>query len=154
MLERDWFMRQIRQLTQALQQVIMQKQQGQLDEAQRTLQQAIGQVDNEGRDTLRSVSLDDTLRFCTRDGAFRPAFATTLADLLIEEGDLLTRKGDSAEAQKSYARALLLYRRTMRGEQATIPWNMSAKLSDLEAHLGDEEMDAIDRALDNGRASD
>jgi len=148
MLERDWFMRQVRQLSRVLQQVLFQKQQDQVGEARRTIQQAIGQLDDEQRDNLRGLSLEETIAFCERDGAFRPEFATRIADLLKEEGDLLTAQGNETEATKSYARALLLYRRAMHEEESAVSWTIGSTLSDLNAHVGEAIAEEIDRVLE------
>lgn len=148
MLERDWFMRQVRQLSRVLQQVLLQKQQNQVSEARRTIQQAIGQLDDEQRDNLRGLSLEETIEFCERDGAFRPEFATRIADLLKEEGDLLTAQGNDAEATKSYARALLLYRRAMHEKESAVSWNIGSTLSDLKAHVGEATVKEIERVLE------
>lgn len=140
-------MRQIQQMTQVLQQVLFQKQQGQVEEARRIIQQAIGELDARDDGNLRHRSLREVLQFCRRNDAFRPAFALRLADILNEEGDLLDEQGDVREAQKSYTRALLLYRRAMREENAALPLDARATLSALEAKLPAEAIDATEAVL-------
>ena len=146
MLERDWFMRQVQQLVQALQQVLLQKQSDQIEEAHQTIQQAFGQV-SEKEGTLRNLSLQEAVDFCQRDGSFRPEFAIGIADLLKEEGDLLIRKGSGGKAEQSYARALLLYRRAMKEKGAALPWDLGAKLQALEDVVPARKKEEIEAVL-------
>lgn len=147
MLERDYLMRQIQQMVRVLQQVLFQKQQGRVEEAHRTIQQAIGELDERGDGNLRHRSLREVIRFCRRDGAFRADFAMHLADVLNVEGDLLAEQGNVREGQKSHARALLLYRRAMQEENAAFPLDAGAKLNTLEAKLPADAIDAIETVL-------
>ena len=149
MIERDYFMRQIRQLAQVLQRVIAQREQGQVDEAHRLVRQAIGEVDERDDGELRHRPLREVIQFCRRDDAFRPDFAMRVADILNEEGHLLVEQGREREARKSYTRALLLYRRAMQAEDAALPWNTGEKLSRLEANVDEEGIRAIESLLND-----
>lgn len=147
MLQRDYLMRQIQQLTQVLQRVLFQKQQGQVEEAHRIIQQAIGELDPREEGTLRHRSLHEVVRFCRRDDAFRPDFAMRIADILNEEGELLTAQGRPREAQKSYMRALLLYRRAMREEDAAVPLDVGTTLEQLSSNLPEERLGDVEALL-------
>lgn len=148
MIERDYLMRQIQQLVRVLQQVLFHRQQGQLDEAHRTIQQAIEELDEERGGPLQQRSLREVVQFCRRDGTFQSDLATSIADLLKEEGDILAEQAMEREARESYARALLLYRRAMREDDATLPLNVGTMLSDLEAELGEDRVEEIEAVLD------
>lgn len=151
MLQRDYFMRQVQQLAQALQQVIMQKEEERIAEARRTIREAIEALEQGKERDLRERSLKETLQFCRRDGAFRPELAAAVADLLKEEGDLLTWQGQAHEAEKSRTRALLLYRRAMQEKDAALPLNVAAKLSGLEAELSAARIEEIEAVLKGRR---
>jgi hypothetical protein len=151
MLHQDWFMRQVRQLTKALEQVLAQQQQEQVDAAQQTILRALGAVEGQDRLNLRQRSLPETLQFCRRDGAFRPEFAMRVADLLEEEGNLLVKQDNVAQAEESYARALLLYRQAMATTDSAMPLDLQSTVHRLEAKLGAEQTNRINHLL-NGRA--
>lgn len=149
MIERDYLMRQIRQMVQVLQEVLNLRKQGQVDEARQHLQRAFHGLSEEEHGTLRTLSLEETLHFCNRGGSFKPEFAVRVADLLKEEGEVLAEQGRLEEAQQSWVRALLLYRRAMREQRAALPWNIGASVSGLEAKVdGTPEAEAVDRLLD------
>ena len=147
MIERDYLMRQIRQMVQALQEVLNLRKQGQVEEARQHLHRTFHGLSDE-HDSLRVLRLEETLEFCSREDSFRPEFALSVADLLREEGEVLAEQGRLEEAQQSWVRALLLYRRAMREQGAALPWNIGATVSRLEAKVeGTSEAEKVDRLL-------
>ncbi|PSR03282.1 MAG: hypothetical protein BRD47_00725 [Bacteroidetes bacterium QS_8_68_28] len=149
MIQRDYLMRQVQTLIQALQEVLDLHRQGETAAALHTVHRALGTLDEDADGTLRGRPLGTVLAFCRRGEAFQPELATAVADLLKVEGDLLAGKNRAAEARKSYARALLLRRRAA-AEGAPLSLDAASEAATLKEKLGSETLAEIERVARGG----
>ena len=147
MIQRDYLMRQVQSLIQALQEVLDLHRQGQADAALHAVHRALGTLDENAPGALRERPLREVLAFCRRGEAFQLELATAVADLLKVEGDVLANQDRGAEARKSYARALLLRRRAT-AEGAPRSLAAAEETATLEARLSDDALARIKRVAE------
>jgi hypothetical protein len=144
--EQDFIMRQIQQLTQLLQQIIFKKKNNQPKEARQQLQDAFQRLTKEHPKQFNQLTLRETLQLFTNDGQFSSELALAVADLLVEEGELLQDKSFSKSA-KSYSQALLLYKKAKQDQSAVIPVDINHKIGQVENLLSSEQTQKINQLL-------
>ena len=98
MIEKDYILRQVHQLVQALAAVLFNKKAGRQELAEDHLMQALRQVFKRDLDQLRAISRSEIIDLCSPGGAWSGDLALALADLLREDG-----------ASRSHERAVWLY---------------------------------------------
>lgn len=133
LFEQDFLTRQIQYLTQLLQQIIFKKnhqQQEALDEIQNAFQRLTKDHPRE----FHQLSLEETLTLFVGDNKFEAQLALAVADLLVEEGEILREKQFS-KSEKCYLQALLLYKKALREENAAVPLDINEKISQLKKRL-------------------
>lgn len=84
MFTRDYIMRQIHQLIQVLLQVLFRKQQEEPEQAQSILNEGLRTAFKMDLDGLCALNQTEVIALVSRSGAFHPALAVALADLLRE----------------------------------------------------------------------
>lgn len=99
MITRDYILRQIRQLVQALSLVLFHRREREFDLAQTVLENTLVDALGLPLDRLLALDREALLALCSRDGALHGELAVAIADLL--------RQHESAEADE---RARWLYR--------------------------------------------
>ena len=145
--ERDFVMRQIQNLTQLLQQIIFKKKEQQYDEAKQQLQDAFQRLTKDHPKSFDQLSLKETVDLFTKENNFESELAIAVADLLVEEGDILQAQQFS-KSQQSYAQALLLYKKSLQDQSSAIPIDIHDKIKTLEADsLAPSTVDNVDRTL-------
>lgn len=132
MITRDFLLRQLHQLTQALVQVLAKKQQGQHEEARQMAEAAVAEL--AGTDRLYTLSRADLLALCTSDGHLNADMAVALADLIRESappgaGDQLDGQADD-EARLLRERALWLYEAALQSGE-TVPLDIHDRMAGL-----------------------
>lgn len=85
MFSRDYLLRQIQQLTQALAVVLVHKKAGRPDEAQAALDEALVAATGSEPAALHQLDQPALLALCSAGGTFLPDQAVALADLLYED---------------------------------------------------------------------
>jgi hypothetical protein len=154
MIHRDVLMRQIRQLGQALAEIVTASQTGQpqavLDQIDEALQV---HLDGTAAD-LRTLPPETLLAMCDDGGRFDPDAAQTLARLLNVQGDAYRERDEREKAGACFGRALLLYRHLLREPDAPVSWQVGTTIATLTRHVDtypvDEDVrNALD-ALRNG----
>ena len=85
MFTRDYIMRQIHQLIQVLLQVLFQKQRQEPEEARAILNEGLRTAFDLDLDGLCALRQTEVIALVSPSGAFHPALAVALADLLREE---------------------------------------------------------------------
>lgn len=133
-LEQDFLMRQIQYLTQILQQIIFKKNQNQHQEAIKEIQNAFQRLTKDNPKEFHELNLEETLDIFMLNGEFQSELATAVADLLVQEGNLLKEKSFS-KSQKCQLQALLLYKKTLSDKTAAVPLDIQEKIEDLEKSL-------------------
>lgn len=152
MIRRDVLMRQIRQLGQALAQIVTAGQTGhpqtvldQIDEAVRI------HLDGTAAD-LRTLPPETLLAMCQDDGTFAPEAAQTLARLLNVQGQAHRERDENEKAGACFGRSLLLYRRLLDEPEAPVSWQVGTTIAALTDHVDTLPVDdATKRALDELR---
>lgn len=139
-------MRQIQQLTQLLQQIIFKKKNNQPKEARQQLQDAFKRLTQEHPKQFNQLTLRETLQLFTNKGQFSSELALAVADLLVEEGELLRDKSFSL-SQKSYSQALLLYKKAKQDRSAALPLDINHNIGKVEEALSSEQIQQVDRLI-------
>lgn len=86
MITRDYVMRQVQHIVQALAQVMFKKRDQAHDEATALIEETITDVTGLTASRIRKLDRDRLLTLCSRDGALHGDLAMALADLLREDG--------------------------------------------------------------------
>lgn len=145
--KQDFIMRQVQHLTQLLQHILFKKKQKQYDEAIEQIQGAFQGLTKNHPKSFSELTLDETLDLFVQDDTFETDLALAVADLLVEEGELLREKQFS-KAQKCNLQALLLYKRALRDTSATLPLELHSKISELEQKVApSDQLDRISALL-------
>ncbi|HEX7070188.1 MAG TPA: DUF6483 family protein [Rhodothermales bacterium] len=121
MITRDFILRQIHQMVQALAQVLIHRQAGQLEEAKEALERSLQDVTGLEMQRLRRLSREELLALCGAGKEFSPDKAAALADLFYEDSDPDGRR-----------RALWLYEAALESN-ATLPMDMQQRVALLRA---------------------
>lgn len=129
--EKDFVMRQVRYLTQLLQQIIFKKNNNKQPEAIREIDNAFQRLTNDHPKSLNELSLEETITLFMHQGDFKSDLALAVADLLMEEAQMLSDKNYS-RSQKAYQQALLLFKKTQNTASSAIPIDMEKKISVAE----------------------
>jgi len=154
MIQRDVLMRQIRQLSNALAEIVTAADTGQpnavldqIDEAARI------HLDGTAAD-LRTLPPETLLAMCEDDGRFVPEAAQTLAQLLNVQGEAHLDRDETSEAGASFARSLLLYRRLLKEPDAPVSWQVGTTVAALTKRVDslpiDDDVQVALDALRNG----
>ncbi len=135
-IQRDYILRQIHQLAQALALVLFQRRSGRDEEAGETLDAAL--LDALGLDAAGLLGLERPalLAACGGEGALGAARMLAVADLLREEAAMLDARSLYAGAAAGYARARWLYLAASEEPDAALPFDYPTRiawLEDLEA---------------------
>lgn len=134
LFEQDFLMRQIQQLTQLLQEIIFKKSQNQHQEAFEEIHNAFQRLTKDHPKKFNELTLKETTEIFKDGDQFQAELAVSVADLLVEEGEIREDQSFSA-SQKSYAQALLLYKTSLRDEDAAVPIDFRQKINKLKNHL-------------------
>lgn len=134
--QQDFVLRQIKYLTQLLEQIIFKKNQKQYDQAIEQMQNAFQQLTKDHPKNFHELSLAETLNIFKRDQNFEADLALAVADLLIEEGEMLRNKHYS-HSQKCYLQALLLYKKAQLTTEISVPLNIKQKITQLKSEIQD-----------------
>jgi hypothetical protein len=147
LFQQDFIMRQIQYLTQLLQQIIFKKNQNKDQEAVKEIQNAFQRLTKEHPKEFRELNLKETLDIFIRNTNFESELALAVADLLVEEGEILRDKHFS-KAQKCHLQALLLYKKASQDEDSAVPLDINEKIKHLEKQLKHvDQTDNINRII-------
>jgi hypothetical protein len=149
MIQRDVLMRQIRQLGQALAEIVTTGQTGQpkavLDQIEEALQI---HLDGTAAD-FRTLPPETLLAMCDDNGQFDPEAAQTLARLLNVQGDAHRERDEREKAGACFGRSLLLYRRLLQEPDAPVSWKVGTTVATLTERVESLPVDeATEDALD------
>lgn len=154
MIQRDVLMRQIRQLGQALAEIVTAADTGRPNAVLDAIDEAV-QIHLEGTAAdLRTLPPETLLAMCHDGDRFEPEAAQTLARLLNVQGEAHRDRDESEEAGACFGRSLLLYRRLLQEPEAPVSWKIGttvAALSDrVDTFPVDEPTQDALEALRNG----
>jgi phosphoenolpyruvate carboxylase len=144
--EQDFLMRQIQYLTQLLQQIIFKKNQNQHQEAVKEIQNALTKLTKDHPKNFQQLTFEETLALFTKDDTFEPELAIAVADLLVEQGDMLYEESFK-RSQKSMGQALILYKRSLQDPQASVPLDIEDKINHLKKSVLANHLKQINNIL-------
>jgi phosphoenolpyruvate carboxylase len=149
MIQRDVLMRQIRQLGQALAEIVNAGQTGQPNAVLEQIDEAVQiHLDGTAAD-LRVLPPETLLAMCEDEGRFVPEAAQTLARLLNLQGQAHREREEPEKAGASFGRALLLYRRLLGDPEAPVSWKVGTTVAALSDRVDDLPVDdATQEALE------
>lgn len=131
MIQRDYLVRQVQQLTQMLVRLVFRKRERRYDEALRDIQKAgelfLG-LDVHAVQVLTPESVRQALRVRTADDA---ALTGLVAELLCHQGDCFAETGRPADAHASYQLALHLYLDAFTAAPDVRPAGLLGRIDDL-----------------------
>ena len=131
MFQQDFIMKQIQMFTQVLQQVLFNKQAGNQQEARQLVKETLNELTEDHPDSFHDLSLKETLNLFRNEGKFNSELALVVAELLIEEGELLAEN----EAEKRYLQALLLYQKALDDPDIAVPLQSGQIIGQLKEKL-------------------
>jgi len=154
MIQRDVLMRQIRQLGQALAEIVTAADTGRPNDVLDQIDEAV-RLHLEGTAAdLRTLPPETLLAMCEDGDRFEPEAAQTLARLLNVQGQAHEDRDEPEKAGACFGRSLLLYRHLLQDPDAPVSWQVGTTVAALtervETHpIGDDVKEALD-ALRNG----
>lgn len=110
MFQQDYIIRQIQQLTHALEQVLFKKKQQQYQEARQIIHEALNELPDQESSGFHELPPRRMLSIFEQDGTFNADLGLAAAELLLEEADLTD---NAAAAGRCRANAFLLYRKSI-----------------------------------------
>lgn len=106
MFKRDYFMRQIEQMTQVLHRILFNKEHIPLADAQQLLDEASRHLLGLNVRSLQALSSKDILELLSYNGNLDTAKAMVIGDMFIGHGDLLRQHEQTDEAYRAYVKSL------------------------------------------------
>ena len=106
MIRRDYIMRIVQEMAQVLARVIALKSRQEYDQAMREIGAALRQLQDAPSDTLAEPSLDDWIALCHQHGPAVGGLMTAVAQLLAEQGEILSRQKQEKTAHRANTLAL------------------------------------------------
>lgn len=145
MFKQGFIMRQIQQFTDAIQQIIAKKKEGEEQEAQDLIEQLLTELQEDDKDNFHSLTLDETISVLEHDGQFNAELALSVADLLYEKGQLT----ESSVSTTSYMQALVLYQKAMTDPEVAFPLQAMQKIERIKQLLGPSNLEKVNELLKN-----
>ena len=139
-------MRQIQYLTQLLQQIIFKKNQNKPKEAIQDIHNAFQRLTKDHPKEFNDLTLQETKSIFVQNEKFQDEIALAVADLLVQQGELLQEQQFS-QSKKSHLQALLLYKTALNDQSAAVPLDIQQKIADLEQKLSHEDLEELDSLL-------
>lgn len=136
LFEQDFLMRQIQYLTQLLQEVIFKKSQNRPREAIQLIDNALQEVNRKNHREFHQLTLEETLLLFRRSGGFEAELAVATADLLRTKVEM-EGKHPVSRSRKCALQALLLYKKALLTEDASVPLDINQNIKQLEERLFD-----------------
>ncbi len=120
MIRRDYFLRMVQELVQALQRATFLKQRQDYDAALQEIDRTLARFWDLSPDQLRQLTLDHWINLSWQEGGNVGEKLVALADLFHEQGDLYVLKQFPKEAGHSYCMALGLFLETLRTSMVSV----------------------------------
>jgi len=154
MIQRDVLMRQIRQLGQALAEIVTAADTGRPNDVLDQIDEAVRlHLDGTAAD-LRTLPPETLLAMCEDGDRFEPEAAQTLARLLNVQGQAHEDRDEPEKAGACFGRSLLLYRHLLQAPDAPVSWQVGTTVAALTERVDalpvDDETGEALAALRNG----
>jgi hypothetical protein len=106
MFKRDYFMRQIEQMTLVLHRILFNKEHIPLEDAQQLLDEASRHLLGLNIRSLQALSSKDILELLSYHGNLDTAKAMVLSDMFVGQGDMLQQREQTDEAYRAYLKSV------------------------------------------------
>ncbi|SDN58292.1 hypothetical protein SAMN04487897_103243 [Paenibacillus sp. yr247] len=106
MFKRDYFMRQIEQMTVILHRILFNKEHIPLEDAQQLLDEASRHLLGLNIRSLQALSSKDILELLSYHGNLDTAKAMVLSDMFVVQGDMLQQHGQTEEAYRAHLKSV------------------------------------------------
>ncbi|MDD9269912.1 DUF6483 family protein [Paenibacillus sp. GCM10023248] len=137
MFKRDYFMRQIEQMTLVLHRILFNKEHIQLEDAQQQLDEASRHLLGLHIHSLQALSSKDILELLSYQGNLDTAKAMVIGDMLVGHGDLLKQHEETDGAYRAYLKSLdLLLHLSLSPQVAPEDEETAEITSRIQASLG------------------
>ena len=131
MIRRDYIMRIVQEMAQVLARVIALKDRQEYDQAMREIGAALRKLRETPSGTPDEASLEDWIALCHQHGPAASGLMMAVANLLAEQGELLTRQGQGTAAHRSNALALGLSLEALLNGEAFVSGELLEKIDHL-----------------------
>ena len=142
MIRRDYFLRAVQEMTQALVRVLFLKQREEYTQAMQEIGAALRKLREVPADDTKELSLDEWLELCRRHESAASGLLLGLADLLREQGELFSMQTRNAEAQGARVVALGLFLDALLRGEAFVSKELMLKVEELIAQCAAGPMPA------------
>ena len=142
MIRRDYFLRAVQEMTQALVRVLFLKQREEYTQAMQEIGAALRKLRDVPADDTKELSLEEWLELCHRHESAASGLLLGLADLLHEQGELFSMQSRSAEAQGARVVALGLFLEALLRGEAFVSKELMFKVEELIAQCAAQPMPA------------
>ena len=131
MIRRDYFLRAVQEMTQALVRVLFLKQREEYTQAMQEIGAALRKLRDVPADDTKELSLEEWLELCHRHESAASGLLLGLADLLREQGELFSMQTRNAEAQGARVVALGLFLDALLRGEAFVSKELMFKVEEL-----------------------
>ena len=131
MIRRDYFLRAVQEMTQALVRVLFLKQREEYTQAMQEIGAALRKLRDVPADDTKELSLDEWLELCRRHEGAASGLLLGLADLLREQGELFSMQSRCVEAQGVRVVALGLFLEALLRGEAFVSKELMFKVEEL-----------------------
>lgn len=138
-VEKDFLMRQFKQLGDVLAQVLSNKGSVRSEESLETIGNALGELRKNEEKRFQELSLEETVSAVRVDDQFNAELAFIVADLLYEEAQIA---GEEL-SRKCIMQALLLYKLASRDPEAAVPMHAHERTRELELELTPRALESV-----------
>jgi len=135
MIRRDYILRMVAEMVQVLARVISLKSRQEYEQALQEINAALRGLRDDSDDPARELSLTDWIALCRKHEQAASGLMVAVADLLKEQGDVLTAQGKPDASTRSRALALGLFLEALLNAETFVTAELLAKVEDLFAQV-------------------
>jgi hypothetical protein len=133
MIRRDYILRMVAELVQVLARVISLKSRQDYEQALREINAALRELREGDEDTARELSLADWIALCRKHEQAASGLMVAVADLLKEQGDVVTAQGKPDAGARSRGLALGLFLEALLNGETFVTAELLGKVEELFA---------------------
>jgi tetratricopeptide (TPR) repeat protein len=138
MFTEDYILRIINQAVRAFLKIAGLKKDGDYQEAQQVIDQALEQLLGMRAEIIKQMDDESLLRALTQQGRLDIDRLALIADLFKEEGDILAAQNQISESRKSYLRSLVYHLETGFGETTRPSGDLTEEIEGLVQNLDNQ----------------